>query len=100
MMASVLQDPAYYMAAYKRLSICTTNKAREMLLLQLNAAGGMLRQKKQGEEKPLFFFFPARSEVKMDRREQMSVAKRGASTSKMAFHWTSTSETTTKLCSN
>lgn len=41
MMASVLQDP-YYMAAYKRLSVRTTDTAHEMLLLQLNAAGGML----------------------------------------------------------
>lgn len=61
MMASVLQDPAYYMAAYKRLSVRTTDKAREVLLLQLqNAAWGMLRQKSGvRKKKPVFgsFFF-------------------------------------------
>lgn len=51
MMASVLQDPAYYMAAYKRLSVRTADTARELLLLQWRDA-----KLKSGVRKtPVFF---------------------------------------------
>lgn len=55
MMASVLQDPAYYMAAYKRLSVRTADTAREMLLLQWNAAGGDPKLKSGVRKTPVFF---------------------------------------------
>lgn len=60
-MASVPQGPAYYMAAYKRLSVRTTDKAHEMLLLQLqNAAGGDATSKSGARKNPVFgsFFLP------------------------------------------